>query len=156
MTGKKPGCESLSLTARIGARLPSICAPRRAPGRRSSATARAVVTRKRSRACLHCGTVCHDHCLPGWDRNTDVDGDGGRRPSTPAPQEQAMLVLTRRIGEVIVIAGNVQVTVVAVQGSKVRLGVTAPDGVTVDRKEVHQRREQFAGSEQQAEAAFSI
>jgi carbon storage regulator len=51
-----------------------------------------------------------------------------------------MLVLARRIGEEIVIAGNIYVTVVAVQGDKVRLGVTAPDDVTVDRQEIHERR----------------
>jgi carbon storage regulator len=42
-----------------------------------------------------------------------------------------MLVLSRRIGEEIVIAGNIHVTVVAVQGNRVRLGVTAPASVPV-------------------------
>jgi carbon storage regulator len=51
-----------------------------------------------------------------------------------------MLVLTRRIGEEIVIDGNIRVTVVAVHGNKVRLGVTAPDSVRVDRQEVSSRR----------------
>jgi carbon storage regulator len=54
-----------------------------------------------------------------------------------------MLVLTRRIGEEIVIGGNIRVTVVAVEGNKVRLGVTAPRDVTVDRQEVHVRRAEF-------------
>jgi carbon storage regulator CsrA len=54
-----------------------------------------------------------------------------------------MLVLTRRLGEEIVIAGDIRVTVVAIQGDKVRLGVTAPDAIIVDRAEVHQRRGQF-------------
>jgi carbon storage regulator len=54
-----------------------------------------------------------------------------------------MLVLTRRLGETIVINGNVQVTVVAVQGERVRLGVTAPWSVSIDRQEVHQRRLEF-------------
>jgi carbon storage regulator len=56
-----------------------------------------------------------------------------------------MLVLTRRLGEEIVIDGNIRVSVVAVGPNKVRIGVTAPPYVTVDRMEVHQRREQFAG-----------
>ncbi|HZT79084.1 MAG TPA: carbon storage regulator, partial [Gemmataceae bacterium] len=50
---------------------------------------------------------------------------------------------TRRIGEEIVIDNNIRVTVVAVQGNKVRLGVSAPRDVTVDRAEVHQRRTEF-------------
>jgi carbon storage regulator len=47
-----------------------------------------------------------------------------------------MLVLTRRIGEEIVIAGNIRVTVVAVNGQKVRLGITAPSSVPVARLEL--------------------
>jgi carbon storage regulator len=51
-----------------------------------------------------------------------------------------MLVLTRRIGEAIVIDGDIRVTVVAIKGDRVRIGVTAPDFVRVDRQEVHERR----------------
>jgi carbon storage regulator len=51
-----------------------------------------------------------------------------------------MLVLTRRIGEQIVIDGVISVTVVAIQGDKVRLGISAPPSVRVDRAEVHERR----------------
>jgi carbon storage regulator len=51
-----------------------------------------------------------------------------------------MLVLTRRIGESIVIGNEVRVTVVSVKGDKVRLGVTAPEDVRVDRQEIHERR----------------
>lgn len=54
-----------------------------------------------------------------------------------------MLVLTRRLGEEIVIADNVRVKVVAVQGDRVRLGIAAPKSVAVDRLEVHQRRAEF-------------
>jgi len=59
------------------------------------------------------------------------------------PKENAMLVLTRRLGESVVIDGGIQVTVVAVQGDKVRLGIVAPPSVRVDRKEVHDRRAEF-------------
>jgi carbon storage regulator len=52
-----------------------------------------------------------------------------------------MLVLTRRLGEEIVIDGNIRVTVVGVKGDKVRIGISAPDSVVVDRQEVHRRRE---------------
>jgi len=55
-----------------------------------------------------------------------------------------MLVLTRRVGEEIVINGNIRVTVVAVKGERVRVGVDAPPEVSVDREEVHNRRVGFA------------
>jgi carbon storage regulator len=51
-----------------------------------------------------------------------------------------MLVLTRCVGEEIVIAGNIRVTVVAVNGERVRIGVTAPPSVRIDRLEIHERR----------------
>lgn len=51
-----------------------------------------------------------------------------------------MLVLTRRPGQSIVIDNNIQVTVVGVQGKKIRLGITAPDYMRVDRREVHDKR----------------
>ncbi len=54
-----------------------------------------------------------------------------------------MLVLTRRLGEEIVIDGDIRVTVVAIKGNQVRLGITAPKCVTVDRGEVHERRGEF-------------
>jgi carbon storage regulator len=54
-----------------------------------------------------------------------------------------MLVLTRRLGEEIVIDDDIRVTVTAIQGDKIRLGVTAPKFITVDRAEVHERRGEF-------------
>src|SRR6516162_8315614 len=47
-----------------------------------------------------------------------------------------MLVLTRRNGEEIVIAGDIRVTVVAVKGNRVRLGIAAPSSVAVAREEL--------------------
>jgi carbon storage regulator len=47
-----------------------------------------------------------------------------------------MLVLTRRVGEEMVIAGNIRVAVVGVKGGKVRLGITAPSSVAVTRREL--------------------
>jgi carbon storage regulator len=47
-----------------------------------------------------------------------------------------MLVLTRRIGEEMLIAGNIRVRVVAVKGNQVRLGITAPSCVPVARREL--------------------
>jgi carbon storage regulator len=51
-----------------------------------------------------------------------------------------MLVLTRRLNEEIVIGEDITITVVAVQGEKVRLGISAPESVRVDRREIHERR----------------
>jgi carbon storage regulator len=58
-----------------------------------------------------------------------------------------MLVLSRKVGEKIVIGENVQVTVVAITGTKVRLGIEAPKGVPVDREEVHRQRTATDGSQ---------
>ncbi|HEY7312107.1 MAG TPA: carbon storage regulator [Gemmataceae bacterium] len=51
-----------------------------------------------------------------------------------------MLVLTRRIGEKIVIDGVISITVVSIKGDRAGLGVDAPSSICVDRLEVHQRR----------------
>ncbi|HEY7311447.1 MAG TPA: carbon storage regulator [Gemmataceae bacterium] len=55
-----------------------------------------------------------------------------------------MLVLTRRIGEEIVIADNIRVTVTAVDGQRVRLGITAPPSISVVRLELLAERAQGA------------
>jgi len=55
-----------------------------------------------------------------------------------------MLVLTRRVGDEIIIDGDIRVMVVAVKGDKVRIGIEAPPHVPVDRKEIHDRRAEFA------------
>jgi len=51
-----------------------------------------------------------------------------------------MLILSRRVGDEIVIRGNIRLTIVAVKGDRVRVGIAAPLSVTVDRKEIHDRR----------------
>jgi carbon storage regulator len=51
-----------------------------------------------------------------------------------------MLVLTRRVGEEIVIDGDIRVLVTGVQGGKVRLGISAPPSVAVYRKELLDRQ----------------
>jgi len=68
-----------------------------------------------------------------------------------------MLVLSRRIGETIVINGDIQVKVLSIQGNKVRLGVVAPEHVSVDRQEVHERRTSLVAGEptSSAEAVLS-
>jgi carbon storage regulator len=54
-----------------------------------------------------------------------------------------MLVLSRRPGEEIIIDDHIRVTVVSVKGDRVRIGITAPEEVQVDRAEVHERRMAF-------------
>jgi carbon storage regulator len=50
-----------------------------------------------------------------------------------------MLVLTRKTGERIVIGGDIQVTVLRVQGNRVKLGVMGPSAVPIQRGELHAR-----------------
>jgi carbon storage regulator len=50
-----------------------------------------------------------------------------------------MLILTRRVGETLVIGDNVRVTVLGVRGHQVRIGVDAPKEVAVHREEIYQR-----------------
>jgi carbon storage regulator len=47
-----------------------------------------------------------------------------------------MLVLSRKIGEEIIIGDNIRVTVVAIRGNQVRLGFSAPDDVHIHRSEL--------------------
>jgi carbon storage regulator len=54
-----------------------------------------------------------------------------------------MLVLTRRTGQEVVIGGNIRIKVTEVSGQRVRLGITAPKDVRVDRAEVDERRLQL-------------
>jgi carbon storage regulator len=54
-----------------------------------------------------------------------------------------MLVLSRKIGEEIIIADNIRVKVVGVQGNRVKLGVVAPEDVTIHREEIFRIRATF-------------
>ncbi len=51
-----------------------------------------------------------------------------------------MLVLTRRIGETLVIGPNIRVTVLGIDGQQVRVGIAAPKTVVVDREEIYDRK----------------
>lgn len=56
-----------------------------------------------------------------------------------------MLVLSRKRDEVICIGPDIRIQVVDIRGDKVRLGITAPRSVVVDREEVFERRSQEHG-----------
>jgi carbon storage regulator len=51
-----------------------------------------------------------------------------------------MLILTRRAGEALRIGKDIEVTVMAVNGTQVRIGIKAPRDVTVDREEIAERK----------------
>jgi len=58
-----------------------------------------------------------------------------------------MLILTRRIGETLMIGGDVTVTVLGVKGCQVRMGVNAPKDVAVHREEIYERLRQDPSQE---------
>lgn len=61
-----------------------------------------------------------------------------------------MLVLTRRLNETIVIGGGITVTLLAVQGNRVRIGVNAPKDIQINREELCGRQVEFVGQYEDA------
>ncbi|MDT8397439.1 MAG: carbon storage regulator CsrA [Pseudomonadales bacterium] len=62
-----------------------------------------------------------------------------------------MLILTRRVGETLMVGDDVTITVLGVKGNQVRIGVNAPKEVAVHREEIYDRIRKEKGGEDAAE-----
>ena len=54
-------------------------------------------------------------------------------------EDKLMLILTRRVGESLMIGDNVDITVLGIRGNQVRIGINAPKDVSVHREEIYDR-----------------
>ena len=66
-----------------------------------------------------------------------------------------MLILTRRVGETLMIGDSVTVTVLGVKGNQVRIGITAPKDVAVHREEIYERIQRGEDADSGAKATGS-
>jgi carbon storage regulator len=51
-----------------------------------------------------------------------------------------MLILSRKIGEKLIIDGDIEVSILSQKGNQFQIGINAPDDVIVDREEIHKKR----------------
>ena len=61
-----------------------------------------------------------------------------------------MLILTRRVGETVMIGDDVAVTVLGVKGNQVRVGISAPKSIAVHREEIYERIQRERPAEHQS------
>jgi len=66
-----------------------------------------------------------------------------------------MLILTRRVGETVMIGSEVTVTVLGVKGNQVRIGINAPKNVAVHREEIYERIKREQQGETETDAAVT-
>lgn len=66
-----------------------------------------------------------------------------------------MLILTRRVGETLMIGDEVTVTVLGVKGNQVRIGINAPREVAVHREEIYRRIKAEASAAQRSELSLA-
>jgi len=62
-----------------------------------------------------------------------------------------MLILTRRVGETVMIGNDVTVTILGVKGNQVRVGINAPKNVAVHREEIYERIKREQQGDQQVD-----
>lgn len=72
---------------------------------------------------------------PSWKDGCPAIRLGGKRPEA-GDREEAMLILTRKVDQGIIISGNILVRVLGVERDRVKIGISAPGDVTVLRQEL--------------------
>lgn len=67
-----------------------------------------------------------------------------------------MLVLTRKLNESIVINDNIRITVIAIRGNQIRLGIEAPDCVPIYREELYRAKRSFEDQAERSAASQPV
>jgi carbon storage regulator len=98
------------------------------------------------------GLCCDKLNIHGYTNNHYIINKGCLT-SLATSTETVMLILTRRVGETLVIGDDVTVTVLGVRGNQIRLGVNAPKDVAVHREEIYQRIQNEEDSKKSTESS---